>query len=208
MSQTLPLSTAYRHPGFVPSCWPGSRKTPPIPSSCPSVAVRKKQLRRVWAGLRAPTITSSAKVATSTAAAGRSSWSSSSGGSTARRVNCPRCGVKREQLEWLANNPRYTRRFVRAVGRRFRTSTLKDVAAEMELHSLTRRIKSQAGKPNLQQDNSWEWTGFSPFLSKLCDCIDGIEGVKCGNSPVFNFSRHILRGASCTNNCSVQPRSC
>jgi transposase len=54
-----------------------------------------------------------------------------------RRVNCPRCGVRRERLEWLADNPRYTRRFVRAVGRRCRTSSLKDVAAEMDLHWTT-----------------------------------------------------------------------
>lgn len=45
--------------------------------------------------------------------------------------------MKRERLEWLADNPRYTRRFVRAVGRRCRTSTLKDVAAEMDLHWTT-----------------------------------------------------------------------
>jgi transposase len=51
-----------------------------------------------------------------------------------RRVNCPRCGVKRERLDWLATNPRYTRRFVVAVGRRCRTATLKDVAHEMDLH--------------------------------------------------------------------------
>jgi transposase len=54
-----------------------------------------------------------------------------------RRVNCPRCGVKRERLDWLADNPRYTRRFVQAVGRRCRTTTLKDVAAEMDLHWTT-----------------------------------------------------------------------
>jgi transposase len=51
-----------------------------------------------------------------------------------RRVNCPRCGVKRERLSWLAANPRYTRRFVLAVGRRCRTATIKDVASEMDLH--------------------------------------------------------------------------
>ncbi len=42
--------------------------------------------------------------------------------------------MKRERLAWLAANPRYTRRFVLAVGRRCRTSTVKDVAAEMDLH--------------------------------------------------------------------------
>jgi transposase len=40
-------------------------------------------------------------------------------------------------LEWLADNPRYTRRFVRAVGRRCRICTLKDVAQEMDLHWTT-----------------------------------------------------------------------
>jgi transposase len=45
--------------------------------------------------------------------------------------------VKRERLEWLAANPRYTRRFVLAVGRRCRTATLKDVADEMDLHWTT-----------------------------------------------------------------------
>lgn len=45
--------------------------------------------------------------------------------------------MKRERLEWLATNPRYTRRFVLAVGRRCRASTLKDVAEEMDLHWTT-----------------------------------------------------------------------
>lgn len=51
-----------------------------------------------------------------------------------RRVSCPSCQVvKRESLEWLASNPRYTKRFVRAVGRRCRESTIKDVAADFSL---------------------------------------------------------------------------
>lgn len=51
-----------------------------------------------------------------------------------RRVSCPSCqAVKRESLEWLAANPRYTKRFVRAVGRRCRESTIKDVAADFSL---------------------------------------------------------------------------
>jgi transposase len=54
-----------------------------------------------------------------------------------RRVDCPRCGVKRERLEWLAANSRYTRRFVWAVGRRCRTAALTDVADEMDLHWTT-----------------------------------------------------------------------
>ena len=41
--------------------------------------------------------------------------------------------MKRERLEWLADNPHFTRRFALAVGRRCRTSSLKDVAEEMLL---------------------------------------------------------------------------
>jgi transposase len=41
--------------------------------------------------------------------------------------------VKREHLDWLAGNSRYTRRFVFAVGRRCRMMTVKDVAEEMDL---------------------------------------------------------------------------
>jgi transposase len=52
-----------------------------------------------------------------------------------RRVDCRKCGaVKREQLTWLADNPFYTKRFAFLVGRRCRTSTIKDVAKELHLH--------------------------------------------------------------------------
>lgn len=51
-----------------------------------------------------------------------------------RRVDCRRCGtVKREGLEWLADNPFYTRRFATYVGRRCRTETIKDLATELAL---------------------------------------------------------------------------
>jgi transposase len=41
--------------------------------------------------------------------------------------------VKRERLNFLGDNPFYTRRFVFAVGRRCRTATIKDVAEEFHL---------------------------------------------------------------------------
>lgn len=51
-----------------------------------------------------------------------------------RRVRCRRCGaVKRERLPWLADNPFYTQRFARFVGRRCRTATIRDVARELRL---------------------------------------------------------------------------
>lgn len=74
-----------------------------------------------------------------------------------RSVACSVCGrVKRENLEWLARNPRYTKRFVMAVGRRCRESTIKEVAEEFYLdwHTVKQLDKEymqdqlkRAGKP-------------------------------------------------------------
>jgi transposase len=51
-----------------------------------------------------------------------------------RRVACARCGkVKQERLAFLADNPFYTKRFGFYVGRRCRSSTIKDVAQELHL---------------------------------------------------------------------------
>lgn len=51
-----------------------------------------------------------------------------------RRVHCRRCGaVKRERLEFLADNPFYTKRFAYTVGRRCRSAPIKDVALELGL---------------------------------------------------------------------------
>ena len=51
-----------------------------------------------------------------------------------RRVECRNCGkVKREKLDWLADNPLYTKRFAFFVGRRCRASTIADVAKELHL---------------------------------------------------------------------------
>lgn len=51
-----------------------------------------------------------------------------------RRILCRRCGkVKREHLDFLADNSFYTKRFAWHVGRRCRASTIKDVAEELHL---------------------------------------------------------------------------
>jgi len=42
--------------------------------------------------------------------------------------------VKQEKLEWLADNPFYSKRFAFFVGRRCRAMTIKDVAQETHLH--------------------------------------------------------------------------
>ncbi|MBV5332113.1 transposase family protein [bacterium] len=41
--------------------------------------------------------------------------------------------MKREQLDFLADNPFYTKRFAWFVGRRCRSGTIKDVAEELHL---------------------------------------------------------------------------
>src|SRR5215470_10438619 len=48
-----------------------------------------------------------------------------------RRIDCRRCGkVKRERLDFLADNPLYTKRFGYYVGRRCRDGAIKDVARD------------------------------------------------------------------------------
>ena len=74
-----------------------------------------------------------------------------------RRVDCRSCeGVKQEKLEWLADNPRYTKRFAYHIGRRCRTASIRDVAKEhlldwktvkeLEMQYMREQIK-RAGKP-------------------------------------------------------------
>jgi transposase len=51
-----------------------------------------------------------------------------------RRVRCESCGkVKRERVDFLADNPFYTKRFAHYVGRRCRSGTIKDIAKELNL---------------------------------------------------------------------------
>lgn len=51
-----------------------------------------------------------------------------------RRIECRTCAaVKRERLDFLADNPRYTKRFAYYVGRRCRQASIRDVAQELKL---------------------------------------------------------------------------
>ena len=51
-----------------------------------------------------------------------------------RRIECRDCGkVKREQLDFLSDNPFYTKRFGFVVGRRCRAASIQDVAQEFHL---------------------------------------------------------------------------
>ena len=51
-----------------------------------------------------------------------------------RRIACRRCGgVKRERLDFLADNPRFTKRFAWYVGKRCSQASIRDVARELKL---------------------------------------------------------------------------
>ena len=66
-----------------------------------------------------------------------------------RRVACSQCGtVKQERLSFLADNPFYTKRFAFYVGRRCRSSTIKDVASELHLdwHTVKELEKQYMGE--------------------------------------------------------------
>jgi transposase len=70
-----------------------------------------------------------------------------------RRVSCPGCGgVKRERLDWLADNPLYTKRFASFVGRRCRETTVKEVAEELFLDWQTvKELDKQYMREQLQR---------------------------------------------------------
>lgn len=51
-----------------------------------------------------------------------------------RRIECRHCGtVKRERLDFLADNPHFTKRFAFYVGRRCQQASIRDVAKELKL---------------------------------------------------------------------------
>ena len=51
-----------------------------------------------------------------------------------RRVDCRNCGkVKRERLDFLADNAHFTKRFAFYVGRRCQQASIRDVAKELKL---------------------------------------------------------------------------
>ena len=52
-----------------------------------------------------------------------------------RRVTCHTCGgVKQERLDWLAENPHDTRRFVLYVGKQCRSASITEVAEDLRLN--------------------------------------------------------------------------
>ena len=70
-----------------------------------------------------------------------------------RRLDCRNCGkVKRERLDFLADNPHYTKRFAYYVGRRFdlrRSRTLRRICGWTGIRS--RLSTSSTCKPSLRE---------------------------------------------------------
>ena len=123
------LHDLYRFPGFVPLPRIRGVFGDPRRWSSPSSAAEKNGLRGLWAGV--------SQLLRQAAAAGPRSllWRQTClSRLPLRRVQCSRCGgVKNEGLDWLADNPLYTKRFAFFVGRRCRQTTIKEVAEELYL---------------------------------------------------------------------------
>jgi transposase len=70
-----------------------------------------------------------------------------------RWVECRRCGkVKQERLDFLADNPFYTKRFAYYVGQRCRAAPIKDVAKDLALDWHTvKALDKQYMEPRLKR---------------------------------------------------------
>ena len=95
-----------------------------------------------------------------------------------RRVECRRCGkVKRERLDFLADNPLYTKRFAYFVGRRCRQATIKDVAKELALdwHAVKalemQYMQAQLARAGTPWRASLKWQRLTPY-EKFAAMID------------------------------------
>ncbi len=124
------LTDAYVFPGFRPQ--PTVRGVFGDPKACVITLVRRSKKQSVAAAAAfSPGGTTGvpARHAICPAATGACTWSWRSGAFSARAA-APR---KRERLEFLADNPFYTKRFAYYVGRRCRSATIKDIAQELKL---------------------------------------------------------------------------
>lgn len=102
-----------------------------------------------------------------------------------RRVDCVVCeGVKREGLEWLADNPFYTKRFAFHVGRRCRSATIKDVAKELHLHwQSVKELEKQYMREQLRRAGT-------PAPEVI-----GIDEISIHKGPIFRIVvSDLLRG--------------
>ncbi len=66
--------------------------------------------------------------------------------------------MKREGLDFLADNAHYTKRFAYCVGRRCRSATIKDIAEELHLDwDSVKELDKQYMRTQLARDGSTTW---------------------------------------------------
>ncbi|HEX4840179.1 MAG TPA: helix-turn-helix domain-containing protein [Rhabdochlamydiaceae bacterium] len=118
--------------------------------------------------------------------------------------------MKRERLDFLADNPLYTKRFAYYVGRRCRSATIKDVAAELKLDWHTVKALEQqymeaqlkrAGRPSpqvigideiaIRKGHSYRiyicCAGIAFFVFPPARCRQQIRLPPTGDRRRFNF---------------------
>ena len=94
-----------------------------------------------------------------------------------RRIACRSCrAVKRETIDFLAANPRYTKRFAFAVGRRCRNAPIKDVAEEFGLDWHT--VKSLDKQYMAEQLR---------LAGKPAPCVIGIDEVSIAKGHTYRI---------------------
>lgn len=123
------LTDAHAFPGFRPQ--PTGRGVFGDPKARVISLVRRSKKRPVAVAVACSPVGTTgahARRAICRAATGACTWFE------VRRIHCKHCGtVKRERLEFLADNPFCTKRFAYYVGRRCRSATIKDIAEELRL---------------------------------------------------------------------------
>jgi transposase len=91
-----------------------------------------------------------------------------------RRLDCRHCGkVKRERLDFLADNPLYTKRFAYYVGRRCRSATIKDVAAELKLDWHTVKALEQQLSHRCGHDGQRKYVVHMPTVTTATNAATG-----------------------------------
>jgi hypothetical protein len=116
-----------------------------------------------------------------------------------RRVACRRCtAVKRERLDFLAENPRYTKRFAFYVGKRCRAASIKDIAEELVLDLRTANCSERQyrGERPTSRSESGRWV---PQLFVLR--LDSLLRMKARMSSRGSIAGPVDRRGSATSTC-------
>ena len=124
------LRDLYRFPGFQPAAHIHGRFGAPLRRRDPAASRRQKTACGACGTLHRAFYDQSLRFIRDLEAGGRCVYLHV----PIRCVACRSCeAVKRERLDWITDNPRYTHRFAVRVGRYCRLATVKDVAEDLHL---------------------------------------------------------------------------